>query len=188
MRPLAAVILLVEVLAELLAVVAAADQPGLTARVPVIFTPVQRPVAVTFAFVAGVFWSAASSPTKLSSAASLSWRRKLGGIWELSLGNYNGLRIFSSLTAVILGVIVVAELLAVVAAAHEVAFAPGVPVVDASVKRAVAVALALIARIFRSAASPSVVISSGTSLAWCWLKWNIGIKLIIYTVLLTWLG
>jgi len=188
LRPLAAVILLVEVLAELLAVVAAADEPGLAARVPVVFTPVQRPVAVTFAFVAGVFWGAASSPTKLSSAASLAWRRKLGSIWEILLCNYDGLRVLSSLTAVVLGVIVVSELLAVVAAAHQVSLASEMPVVDASVQRAVAVALALIARIFRSAASPSVVISAGTSLAWCWLKWNVGIKLLIYTVLLTWLG
>jgi len=188
LRPLAAVVLLVEVLSELFAVVAAADEPGLAARVAVILTPVQRSVAVALAFVAGVFWSAASSPAIFSSAASLARRWKLGSIWELSFCNYDGLRVFSSLAAVVLGVVVVAELLAVVAAAHQGALATQVPVVYASVERAVAVALTLIARIFRSAASPSVIISAGTSLAFFWLKWNVGIKLGLYTVLLTWLG
>jgi len=74
--PLAAVILLVEVGAELLAVVAAADQPLLAPGVAVVLPTVPGSVAVALSFIARVFWCTTSSSLIVPSATSLTWGRK----------------------------------------------------------------------------------------------------------------
>ena len=73
-----------------------------------------------------------------------------------------GTRVF---TAVVLLVVVVAELLAVVAAADQVPLAPGVAVVEPAVAGTVAVSLSLVAGVLRGAAPPALVVTAGAALA-----------------------
>ena len=67
--------------------------------------------------------------------------------------------------AVVLLVVVEAELLTVVAAADQVPLAPGVSVMGRTVARTVAVALTLIAGLLRCTAPPALVVTTGTALA-----------------------
>ena len=78
----------------------------------------------------------------------------------------SALRIFAKrpLAAVILVMVVVSELLAVVAAAHQVSPAPSVPVIETPVIGTIAVSLPFTARIRRSAASSAVIIPTRTPL------------------------
>ena len=92
------------------------------------------------------------------------------------------------LAAVVLLMIVVAELLAVIAATHQVPPAPSVTVIEASVIGTITVSLPFTARIRRSAASSSVIIPARTPLAsygdrnkiaclwrtitWRWFQWQ----------------
>ena len=69
------------------------------------------------------------------------------------------------LAAVVLLMIVVAELLAVVAAAHQVSPAPSVTVIETPVIWTITISLPFTARIRRSAASSSVIIPARTPLA-----------------------
>ena len=68
------------------------------------------------------------------------------------------------LAAVILVMVVVSELLAVVAAAHQVSPAPSVTVIETPVIGTITVSLPLTARIRRSAASSAVIIPTRTPL------------------------
>ena len=70
------------------------------------------------------------------------------------------------LTAVVLLVVVEAELPAVVGAAHQLAPAPGVAVVKAPVTRAITVTLAILAWSLGGAAPPPVVVPPRASLVW----------------------
>ena len=79
--------------------------------------------------------------------------RRGGG--DLSLGP-------GQVAAVVLGVVEVSELLAVVGAAHELAPAAGVAVMQPPVPRPVAVALAVLARGLGGAAAPAVVVPART--------------------------
>ena len=91
------------------------------------------------------------------------------------------------LAAVVLLMIVVAELLAVIAATHQVPPAPSVTVIEASVIGTITISLSLAAWIHRSAASSSVIIPPRTPLAlydrnkiaclwrtitWRWFQWQ----------------
>ena len=68
------------------------------------------------------------------------------------------------LAAVVLVVVVVSELLAVVAAAHQVSPAPSVAVIETPVIGTITVSLPLTAGIRRSAASSAVIIPTRTPL------------------------
>ena len=70
------------------------------------------------------------------------------------------------LAAVVLLMIVVAELLAVIAATHQVPPAPSVTVIEASVIGTITVSLPFTARISGSAASSAVIIPTRTPLTY----------------------
>ena len=91
--------------------------------------------------------------------------RLQGSAIELHWGGAHTPQRVGEVAAVVLLVIEQPELPAVVAAAHQLAPAPGVTIVAAAVTRSVTVALAQAAGRLRSAASPTVKISPRTSLA-----------------------
>ena len=79
--------------------------------------------------------------------------RRGGGVLSLGPGQ---------VAAVVLGVVEVSELLAVVGAAHELAAAPGVAVMQPPVRGPVTVALAVLARGLGGAAPPAIVVPPRT--------------------------
>ena len=89
---------------------------------------------------------------ELAPAAPGRGRRGGGG---LSLGP-------GQVAAVVLGVVEVSELLAVVGAAHELAAAPGVAVMQPPVRGPVTVTLAILARGLGGAAPPAIVVPPRT--------------------------
>jgi len=131
--PLAAVVLGVVVGAKLEAVVGAADEVTLAAPVPVIVAAITRPVTVTLALVTRVLRSAAPLAVIIPASTSLTCRRLQGhasrdqGQW---LRDGQSLR---KVAAVVLLMEVCPELLAVVAATHQVSLAAPVTIIGSSV-------------------------------------------------------
>jgi hypothetical protein len=79
-RLFAAVVLLVEVVAELLTVVAAADQVPLAAGMAVVSTSIQRTVAVSLALIAGILRCTAPPSLVVTTRAALAHRGFKGDI------------------------------------------------------------------------------------------------------------
>jgi len=133
--------------------------------VPVIIPAVPGPVTVTLALVTGGLGGAASLAVIIPSSASLTCRglqRHTGGDQGQGLRGGQGLGI---ITAVILLMEVCSELLAVVAAAHEVALTSAVTIVSSSVQGPVTVTLAVSAGALWSAAPATIEVTPSTSLA-----------------------
>ena len=104
---------------KLFTVVTAAYQVSLTASMAVMFAPVQGSVAVSLSLPAGVLRSAAPPPVIVPAPAPLAWGRSQGRPGHDDRGGGRG-EVLGQVTAVVLLVVVSAELLAVVTAAHEV--------------------------------------------------------------------
>jgi len=173
--PLTAVILGMVVGAKLEAVVGPANQISLAAPVSVIVTAVTGSVTVTLALVTGGLGGAASLAVIIPSRASLTcggFQGHTGRDQRQRLGGGQGLW---KVTAVILLVKVCSELLAVVAAAHQVALTTAVTIVSSSVQRSVTVTLAVSAGGLWSAAPATIEVTPSTSLALRGLRqWGAG--------------
>jgi len=163
--PLTAVILGVVVGTKLETVVGAAHQISLAASVSVIITAVTGSVTVALALVTGGLRGAASLAVIIPSRASLTCRGLQG---HTSRDQGQGLRGGQGLwkvTAVILLVEVCSELLAVVAAAHQVTLTAAVTIISSTVQRSVTVTLAISAGGLWSAAPATIEVTPSTSLA-----------------------
>merc|ERR1711894_297394 len=124
-------------------VVGATDEVSLAASVSIIVATVPRTVTVTLSLIAGVLRGAAPLTIVISSSTSLTCRRIKGhssrdqgqrlrdsqGLWKI--------------TAVILFMEVCAELLAVVAATHQVSLTATVTIISSSIKRPITVPLTI---------------------------------------------
>jgi len=122
----------VVVSSELLAVVTAAHEARSAASVAVIDSAVPKPVTVALSLPAGVLRSAAPPPVIVPAPAPLAWGRGQGRPGHDDRGGGRG-EVLGQVTAVVLLVVVSAELLAVVTAAHEVTLASSVAVIDSAV-------------------------------------------------------
>lgn len=162
--PLTAVILGVIVGTKLETVVGAADEVTLAASVAVIVTSVTRTVTVTLTLVTRVLRSAASLTIIIPPSTSLT----CGGLQRhTSWDQGKGLRDSQSLwkvAAIILLVEVCSELLAVVAATHQVSLAAPVTVISSSIQRTITVTLAIAAGALWCTAPATIEVTASTSL------------------------
>jgi len=163
--PLTAVILGMVVGTKLETVVGAADEITLAASVAVIVTSVTRTITVTLTLVTRVLRSAASLTVIISPGTSLTCRRL-----QRHTSGDQGKRLRDSqslwkVAAVILLVEVCSELLAVVAAAHQVTLTAAVTIISSTVQRSVTVTLAISAGGLWSAAPATIEVTPSTSLA-----------------------
>jgi len=163
--PLTAVILGVVVGTKLETVVGAADEVTLAASVTVIVTSITRTITVTLTLVTRILRSAASLTVIISSGTSLTCR---GLQRHTSRDQRKRLRDGQSLwkvAAVILLVEVCSELLAVVAATHQVSLAAPVTIISSSIQRTVTVTLAVAAGALWCTAPATIEVTASTSLA-----------------------
>jgi len=163
--PLTAVILGVVVGTKLETVVGAADEVTLAASVTVIVTSITRTITVTLTLVTRVLRSAASLAVIISPGTSLTCRRLQR---HTSRDQRKRLRDGQSLwkvAAVILLVEVCSELLAVVAATHQVSLAAPVTIISSSIQRTVTVTLAVAAGALWCTAPATIEVTASTSMA-----------------------
>jgi len=163
--PLTAVILGVVVGTKLETVVGPTHQISSAASVAVIVTSITRTITVSLTLVTRVLRSAASLSIIISPGTSLTCRRL-----QRHTSGDQGKRLRDSqslwkVAAVILLVEVCSELLAVVAAAHQVTLTAAVTIISSTVQRSVTVTLAISAGGLWSAAPATIEVTPSTSLA-----------------------
>ena len=166
-----AVVLRMEVVAELLAVVASTLKATLAAAMTIMTPAIARTIAVALSLVARVLWCTAASSLVVAAGTALSSRRfkwKSVSYGRSRRGGDCGRRLF---TAVVLLVVVMAKLPAVVASTDKATLAAAMTIVTSTIVRSIAVALSLIAGLIWRAAAPVPIVTSRTALSRRWFKW-----------------